>query len=297
MTLTRVASVSWLSDIEYASLPLRRMIAQATLAKAPSPGYPLFSERIQDRHRRWQLERQPNSYAAVSSKPDGRAYMQSLGHAVPEVYGHYPSLDDIPELDALPRAFVLKPTTGWSRAGVFLMRDGVDLLRKRSFTRDEIIRTARSFNGSGMAGIKGSWVAEELLFNFDTPDQAARDYKFFCFGPKVAMIQINQRTGREEPFYRHWVRDADWKPVGFRIRWDYILDRSPLPRPPCLDEMLRIVSDVGGRLNIFVRIDMYATSRGPVFGEFTAYPHSGEDYTPKADAWLGSFWKTPDGGL
>jgi hypothetical protein len=60
--------------------------------------------------------------------------------------------------------------------------------------------------------------------------------------------------------------------------------------------MLRIVTDVGGRLNIFVRIDMFATSRGPVFGEFTAYPHAGLDYTPRGDAWLGSFWTTRDGG-
>lgn len=60
--------------------------------------------------------------------------------------------------------------------------------------------------------------------------------------------------------------------------------------------MLRIVSDVGQRLNIFLRIDMYATTRGPVFGEFTAYPHNGLAYTPRGDAWLGSLWTTPDGG-
>jgi TupA-like ATPgrasp len=288
--------MGWLSDLEYAALPLRKMIAQATRPYAARPGHPLFSERIMDRRRRWHFERQPNSYAAVSSKVDGRAYMQSLGYAVPKVYGVYPSLDEIPKFDALPGAFVLKPNGGWSRAGVFLMCDGVDLLRKRSFTRDELVQTVRSFEDSGKMAIKGPWIAEEMLFQFDSRREAAMDYKFFCFGPKVAMIQVNQRTGKEFPFYRHWVKDPDWNPVDFRIRWDYILDRAPLARPPFLDEMLRIASDVGGRLNVFVRIDMYATDHGPVFGEFTAYPHAGKDYTPQADAWLGSLWKTLDGG-
>ena len=61
--------------------------------------------------------------------------------------------------------------------------------------------------------------------------------------------------------------------------------------------MLKIVSDVAGRLNIFVRVDMFATDRGPVFGEFTAYPLAGKGFTPRGDAWLGSHWTTLDGGI
>jgi TupA-like ATPgrasp len=283
--------------LDRATLPLRRSLAKAAAPDPSRLGYPLFSERISDRKRRWQIERQPNPYSAVSSKLDGQAYMRSLGHAVPEVYGSYPSLDEIPRFEDLPANFVLKPTRGWSGAGVFMMRDGFDLIRQRRFTRDELIRTSKAFNGSGKEGIAGPWVAEELIFAFDRSGEPPIDYKFYCFGPKVVAIQINRRTGLEKPKYLYWFRDPNWQPLPFRLNWDKYPQRSSLPRPPCLDAMVRIASDAAGRLNIFVRVDMYATDRGPVFGEFTAYPHMGRNHTPRADAWLGSHWKTPDGGI
>lgn len=287
----------WLSTIDRLTAPPRRFLADLAAPDPDTLGHPLFSARIRDRRRRWIEERQPNAYSAVSSKPDGQAYMRSLGYAVPEVYGTFPSLDQLPRFEDLPGSFVLKPTRGWSGAGVFLMRDGFDLMRGRRFTRDEMIHSIQTFGGVGKDGVKGPWVVEEMLFNFDGRREAALDYKFFCFGPRVAAIQINRRTGRAKPFYWHWFRDADWGPLPCRMSWVKFPEPSRLPRPPCLDEMVRIASDVGGRLNIFVRIDLYATDRGPVFGEFTAYPHAGRDYTPRGDAWLGSFWKTPDGGL
>jgi hypothetical protein len=281
--------------IDSRTVHLKRRIAEA-LAPAPSTlGHPLFSERIEDRKRRWQIERQPNSYAAVAGKTNGQAYMRALGHAVPEVYGVYPTLDAIPRFEDLPASFVLKPSSGWSATGVFLIHRGLDLLRQRRFTREQFLHEARSLRGGAAAAIAGSWVAEELLFDYAYPSEAAMDYKFFCFGPKVAMIQINRRSGMKRPFV--WFMDSAWKPLPLRMSWDKYQERSLLPRPPCLDEMLQIVADVGGRLNIFVRIDMYATTRGPVFGEFTAYPHGGRNYTPRGDAWLGSLWKTPDGGV
>jgi hypothetical protein len=283
-------------EIDRALLPLKRRLASVTAPDPSRLGYPLFSERIADRIQRWQVERQPNPYAAVASKTDGQAYMRSLGYAVPEFYGAYPSLDALPRFDDLPDSFVLKPTGGWSAAGVFLMHRGFDLIRKRSFTRDEIIREARSFRGHGTKGLTGSWMAEELLFDYADRDEPAHDYKFFCFGPKAVLIQINKRTGLKRPASWHWFRDPAWGKIACRISWSKYPERSALPRPPDLDDMLRIVTDVGGRLNIFVRIDMFATSRGPVFGEFTAYPHAGLDYTPRGDAWLGSFWTTRDGG-
>ncbi len=40
-----------------------------------------------------------------------------------------------------------------------------------------------------------------------------------------------------------------------------------------------------------MRIDMYATTYGPVFGEFTRQPHGGSGYTTWADGWLGGLWR------
>lgn len=204
--------------LDRSTVPVKRFFANLV---APSPstlGYPLFSERIRDRKRRWLGERQPNPYAAVAAKTDGLAYMRSLGHPVPDLYGVYPSVDAIPDFSELPSAFVLKPANSWSAKGVFLMRNGFDLKRRRSFTRQEIIEKVRFFDrATGRTIAKDTWVVEELLFDFTDNSLPARDHKFLCFGPKVAMIQINQRTGLKKPDILVWFRDADWKPLPFRI--------------------------------------------------------------------------------
>jgi hypothetical protein len=287
----------WFSEVRRVAMPLRRAIAEATAPDPSKLGYPRFSDRIKERKHRWQVEKQPNPYDAVASKTDGTAYMRSLGFAVPETYGIYPTLDALPRFESLPKAFALKPTKGWGNAGVFLMRDGFDLMRNRPFTREELIQTARSYAGQGAQAIGGAWVAEELLFNFDDPNEPALDYKFFCFGPNVAVITVHKLTGLKDPKFRVWLRDRDWKPLSFQLQWNRHPDPSMLTKPPFLDEMLNMASDAAGRLNIFVRVDLFASHRGPVFCEFTAYPTDGSYFTPRADAWLGSLWKTQDGGI
>ena len=44
-----------------------------------------------------------------------------------------------------------------------------------------------------------------------------------------------------------------------------------------------------------MRIDLYATTRGSVFGEFTPTPQGGKGYTPAADRWLGNLWQGKEG--
>jgi hypothetical protein len=44
-------------------------------------------------------------------------------------------------------------------------------------------------------------------------------------------------------------------------------------------------------MEMFVRVDLYASEDGPVMGELTANPHGGKGYTDFADLWLGSLWR------
>ena len=71
--------------------------------------------------------------------------------------------------------------------------------------------------------------------------------------------------------------------------------RTPIPRPDCWDEMVNAVRTIGRELGIYMRIDMYATNRGAVFGEFTPTPHGGNGYSDFADRYLGSFCKGEEG--
>ena len=59
--------------------------------------------------------------------------------------------------------------------------------------------------------------------------------------------------------------------------------------------MVTQVKTLGKMLGCFMRIDMYATSRGAVFGEFTPTPHGGSGYTEWADKYLATYWKGLEG--
>ena len=73
------------------------------------------------------------------------------------------------------------------------------------------------------------------------------------------------------------------------------LNPYDLEKPDCWEEMVEAVKTIGSSVHAFMRIDMYATNRGAVFGEFTPTPHGGNGYSEFADRYLGSYWKGEEG--
>jgi hypothetical protein len=55
--------------------------------------------------------------------------------------------------------------------------------------------------------------------------------------------------------------------------------------------MLETARRLGTAYGTYVRIDLYASERGPVFGEFSPTPSDGRAFTAAADAYFESFWK------
>ena len=47
--------------------------------------------------------------------------------------------------------------------------------------------------------------------------------------------------------------------------------------PDCTDELISTAKLLGKSVEMFMRIDLYATTRGAVFGEFTSQPMVVED--------------------
>ena len=91
----------------------------------------------------------------------------------------------------------------------------------------------------------------------------------------------------------------------------YILpDGTPIPRrvcafqpvpekglhfPHCWDELLEVSARLGRELGTFYRIDLYASWRGVVFGEFTITPNFNPmypkgEYTGWSNRFLGCHW-------
>ena len=114
-----------------------------------------------------------------------------------------------------------------------------------------------------------------------------REYKFHVFGSRIAAIEAQERAGRKPVMQRQF--DAHWNPVPQPIH-TRVASGGGFDRPPRLDEMIRCVQRLGVAFGTYVRVDCYATNRGPVFSEFSSTPGAGKQYTSFGDDYLGRFW-------
>jgi hypothetical protein len=252
-------------------------------------GYPTFGMRILDRHARWSKFGRPEWLKSTDGKKAGQDYVESLGYSIPQVYDVYDHISKLPPLSMLPSSFVLKPVYGHSSNHVFVMKNGVNLFDGNRYSQSDIISDIEKQES-------GSFLIEELLENYDGTPGIPLDFKFYCFGPDVVFVHVIQRkSASDRNLNRHWFLTENWSPLHMRIKKLESAEPDIPEKPLFFPEMLRMAQTLGDGLNAFMRIDLYATTRGPVFGEFTPFPNKGRGYTPEADAWLGSLWHGTEG--
>jgi glycosyltransferase involved in cell wall biosynthesis len=259
-------------------------------------GMQLFSEMIKKRNHDWWKGKKAVWQKELSPKIAGRDYVNELGLKVPELYWKGEDLASIPSFERLPNQFVLKPEKGWSSNNVYCMKKGEDILTHTRHDRDSLILALS--NDKFVSENKPTIMIEELLEPEvkQSDDGLPRDFKFYCFGDEIAMIHVALRKSEvNKGENEHQYYTPDFKIMSQRIMEKRDQGRTPIPRPDCWDEMVNAVRTIGRELGIYMRIDMYATNRGAVFGEFTPTPHGGNGYSDFADRYLGSFWKGEEG--
>ncbi len=259
-------------------------------------GMPLFSEMIRKRNHDWWAGKKPMWQKELSSKLAGRNYVKELGLKVPELYWKGDDLASTPSFDRFPNQFVLKPEKGWSSNNVYCIKNGEDILTHTYHDRDSLI--AALTNDKFVSENKPTIMIEELLEPEvkQRDDGLPRDFKFHCFGDEIAMIHVALRKSEvNKRENEHQYYTPDFNIMSQRIMEKRDQGRTPIPRPDCWDEMVNAVKTIGRELGIYMRIDMYPTNRGAVFGEFTPTPHGGNGYSDFADRYLGSFWKGEEG--
>ncbi|WP_298461702.1 ATP-grasp fold amidoligase family protein [uncultured Cellulomonas sp.] len=115
------------------------------------------------------------------------------------------------------------------------------------------------------------------------------DLKFLCFDGRVAVIQVHlsRYSDHTVAFY-----DPSWR------RLPVTASKTPpapeIPAPRNLAQLLEHAQRLSAGFD-FIRVDLYDTDRGVVFGEFTPYPASGlVEFEPAGfDRYLGDLWTLP----
>jgi hypothetical protein len=117
-------------------------------------------------------------------------------------------------------------------------------------------------------------------------DDEPLDYRFWCFGGAVELIQIQNHTYTIGSFY-----DRDWNKLAIVLR-DTGGVETDIDRPPNLDEMIHVACSLSRGID-FVRVDLYSVQGRTYAGELTFLP-SGGMFRFKPEHWeefLGEKWK------
>lgn len=185
----------------------------------------------------------------------------------------YGRAEDI-RLADLPAAFVLKVNHGSGQNWIVRDQSNEDERRiRREFYKWLWTSHYAASREWPYQGMKPVIVAEELLL--DGSGQIPSDFKFHCFGGKVATIQVDldRETAHRRNFY-----DLDWRLQPF-IWTEWAGDKPSWPngraveRPAGLAEMVRVAETLAADFP-YARIDLFYCGDKVYFGEITFY-HGG----------------------
>lgn len=235
----------------------------------------------------------------VSDKRFSKALASSLGVRVPTELKAWPDLDSI-DLGPLPDEFVLKSIGGASSRGVFPLRRDAGAYRLIStgdtITLDEIraeIRAhmERDATRPSYDRIRPPFYAEEFVQDLSDTTEIPVDVKVYTFYGQVGQVllrRVSRHGDRSGIGYRYLGPDG-------RDLGDVSRGRATDPAVPVPDRFDEIIA-AAERISLatglaFVRVDLYQTRNGVVFGELTPCPGEPQHYTDEHDLHLGRLWQ------
>lgn len=224
----------------------------------------------------------------LNHKLNGREFAAAHGLRVPQLYWHGHRLSRLPIHD-LPEHVVIKPSWGFGGHGTYLLAGTMDLVSGMTWRRTDLHRMLMRERGPVS---RFPYMAEEMLTTEDGAYAQGVEYNFYMFAGHIGAIMRLQRHRSSVCHYS--VYTSDWSPITFP--WLSSLEQGPAqPAPSSLCEMSAAARRLGNAIGTFVRVDLYSTSKGVVFGEFSSTPRSNR-MTPFTDAFLGRIWqeKIPD---
>lgn len=239
-----------------------------------------------------------------NDKLGGRRLAESRGIRVPELLQGPCSIEDLHPLTDRP--FVVKPVRGCSALGVFVLTpwDGPaptderwwwESLRQRILRWGDVRRAAyqakaeRPWSAGHPDAVGHPWIMEEDITG--TGGMLPYDWKAYCVGGRVELVRQISRRGRKHAVKSWWPGAIAWVDAGVIDGQSTVDPTMPPPLHP--RELIDMAEMIAVRIpGPFVRVDMYDTASGPVFGEITPHPAGGRiQFTSEWDMRLGAAWE------
>jgi hypothetical protein len=220
----------------------------------------------------------------VGDKSVMRRYAQTMGLNLSKSYYDVPSIALI-DFDALPENVVIKPNNSWSSNCVLIIKE-TELLTGANVPRSKLrdFCQQRFERLDVVPGVAPRILVEEFLHDYDQRFIIPRDFKVFVAGGRAWIIQVLDRNGPPE-LHNHSFYTREWTRIDDRFQTS--LKKGPtFPKPELLSELLKTAEFVARDTGVFARLDFYLTTRGVVFGEFTAYPVGGIGFTQLGERYL-----------
>lgn len=163
------------------------------------------------------------------------------------------------------------------------MSNGFNFFDKKTYTIDQLRALLQEFIDNNP---KVEILVEEFVQTEEQVYMIPADYKMYLFNGEMAVFQVSQRWALKQGWINFY--DETWQPLP-PVRDMYPLGPKLNP-PKCFKEMVEMGKRLSKAYEVFVRVDFYATPKGPVFGEFTPTPGLGKHYTPYGDKLLTDYW-------
>jgi hypothetical protein len=231
-----------------------------------------------------------NWQRTLSYKWNAREFAQKYGCRVPSLYWFGKRLRHL-ALGSFPDHYVLKPNFGFSRNNVYVVSNGIDLLRRITVSEQQL-REALHPVTRGILGVP--LLLEEFVRSESGAYELPTEYKCHVFGATIGAIEVIRRPDNSRARHRYYT--AKWELFDDPMDTDLALD-EPTDPPQCLKEMLASAARLGQAYGSYVRADFYASPAGCVFGEFSSTPARGRGPTPYANQYFDELWNRAFGAL
>ncbi len=227
--------------------------------------------------------------SVLNDKLKSYSLIDKLGIIRPALFGIFDSIHNVP-MESLPEEFVLKPYHGDNNWGVFsITKAGEkyhDGMRNIIFTHEELVKTYED-EKTRSPTMSSTCFCEQVVKEISETFSIPVDYKFYCFDGKVKLLLIRDLNGGADITQRRYRFFDEQFELVDGISND-LTDSDSIILPENISELAEVAEKISASVPLpFIRVDLFNSVEGVIFGEFTVDCGLVDKYNPTWDKILG----------